>query len=59
MTEKENEEVGFTKNNKRYSSCSVKRLRHAREKNKAKWKVRWIGTDKRFIGVCGLRGRSE
>lgn len=32
MTEKENEEVGFTKNNKRHSSCFVKRLCHAREK---------------------------
>lgn len=55
MTEKENEEVGFTNNNERYSACFVKRHCHARGKNKAKWKVRWIGTDKRLIRVCGQR----
>lgn len=36
MTEKENEEVWFTKNNKKYSSCFAKRLCHAREKKKAR-----------------------
>lgn len=55
MTEKENEEVWFTKNNK-YSSCFAKRLCHAREKSKAKWKVRWIATDKDSLACVAREG---
>lgn len=35
MTDKENEEVEFTKNHERYSTCFIKRHCHAKEKNKA------------------------
>jgi hypothetical protein len=55
----ENGEVRSTKNKESYYACFIKRHCRVREKNKANWKVRWVGADRRLIRPVAREGGSQ